>query len=633
MCGFFGVVNFKSPLIPEDKIDIKKGTDLIKYRGPDDQKILSENKFCFGFNRLKIIDLHAENQPYYTSDKSVIMMCNGEIYNYLDLKKLLLSKGYKFKSNTDVEVILHGYLEWGETLWNKLNGIFSIVILDRRINKLFLVRDHMGVKPLHYFIKGDKIYFGSDYNSFSQIHNHKRSLNLSALHSYLSFRNVIGKQTFYKEIFDILPGTRISYDGSKINENQFWDIPTTIDDDKGIKFYTNELDRLLEESVKKQIVSDVPVGAFISGGLDSSLLLSYLKKYKPDINTYISGFNVEGYDEFKYAEIVANHLGLSDPNRIQIDQTEYIDSIKETIIHKGEPISIPHENAFFKMSNYMKKNISVVISGEGADEMFAGYGRIFRSPHDYYMSKKPLLGRLINYSTNNEVRQKFDNPIDHFLSRYSWFSDKEKKEFLNEDITNDKYNNYSFEYIESLFKKVSHLNYYQSIYYLLGKLHLPNLLNRLDRMTMAASVEARVPFLDVNLVEFASKLPTKYKLKWKNQIYKFLSKFYNSESISEKFDTPKYILKHLAEKKLPKSIIYRKKMGFPVPLNNWSNKKFGEYAYDILMSSKSKSRDIFNMSKVEKFMKKGNYNAKEDLDGKKIWMMVNFELWLQQQNF
>ena len=152
-------------------------------------------------------------------------------------------------------------------------------------------------------------------------------------------------------------------------------------------------------------------------------------------------------------------------------------------------------------------------------------------------------------------------------------------------------------------------------------------------MTMAASVEARVPFLDVNLVEFASKLPTKYKLKWKNQIYKFLSKFYNSESISEKFDTPKYILKHLAEKKLPKSIIYRKKMGFPVPLNNWSNKKFGEYAYDILMSSKSKSRDIFNMSKVEKFMKKGNYNAKEDLDGKKIWMMVNFELWLQQQNF
>ena len=312
----------------------------------------------------------------------------------------------------------------------------------------------MGVKPLHYFIKGEKIYFGSDYNSFSKIHNHKHSLNLSALHSYLSFRNVIGKQTFYKEIYDILPGTRISYDGSQINENQFWDIPTIIDEDKGIKFYTSELDRLLEESVKKQIVSDVPVGAFISGGLDSSLLLSYLKNYKPDINTYISGFNVEGYDEFKYADIVANHLSLSDPNKIQINQTEYINSIKETIVHKGEPISVPHENAFFKMSNFMKKHISVVISGEGADEMFAGYGRIFRSPHDYYMSKKPLLGRFINYSTNDERRKKFDNPIDHFLSRYSWFTNDEKKEFLKRDLTDYNYDEYSLEYIESLFKKV-----------------------------------------------------------------------------------------------------------------------------------------------------------------------------------
>jgi len=629
VCGFFGVVNFKNKLSPEDKIDIKKGIESTSYRGPDDQKILSGDNFCFGFNRLSIIDLKATNQPYHTDDKSVIMMCNGEIYNYQELKDILLSKGYKFKTKTDVEVILHGYIEWGDTLWNKLNGIFSIALLDKRIKKLFLIRDHVGVKPLHYFVKEEKIYFGSDYNSFLTIHNHNHKLNNSALISYLSFRNVIGKQTFYKEIFDILPGTNVSYEGNKIEENQYWDIPTEIQPDQGVDFYINELDKLINDSVKKQMVSDVPLGAFISGGLDSSLLLSYIKNYKPNIKTYITGFDEHGYNEFNYADTAANYLNLDNPKKLKIKPSEYIDSLEKTIKYKGEPISVPNENAILKMSNYMKKDISVVMSGEGADELFAGYGRIFRSPHDFYMSKKPLLGKIINYSD----QKNFLNPIDHFLSRYSWFTSNEKKQFLKKDFLNNVQDEYSLEYIQSLFNKVSHLSYYDGMYYLLGKLHLTNLLNRLDRMTMASSIEARVPFLDVNIVEFASKLPSKYKLKWKNKISKFASNFLTSETISEKFDIPKYILKRVAENKLPDSIIYRKKVGFPVPLNSWASKKFGEYAYDILSSTKSKSKEIFNISFVEKFLKKNNYDAKEDLDGKKIWMLVNIELWLQNQNF
>lgn len=633
MCGFFGVVNFKSKLDSEDKIDIKRGINSIKYRGPDDQKILSDDNFCFGFNRLSIIDLNAENQPYHTADKSIVMMCNGEIYNYQELKKILISKGYNFKTKTDVEVILHGYIEWGDVLWNKLNGIFSIVLLDKRINKIILVRDHLGVKPLHYFIKGEKIYFGSDYNSFLSIHNYKHSLNNSALISYLSFRNVVGKQTFYKEIFDILPGTKITYDGNKVNENQFWDIPTEIDQDQGINFYLEELDRLIDESVKKQMVSDVPLGAFISGGLDSSLLLFYINKYKPDINTYTTGFEENGYNEFDYADIVADYLSLNKPKKLKINQTEYIDSLKKTIKYRGEPISVPHENAFLRMSNFMKKDISVVMSGEGADELFAGYGRIFRSPHDYYMSKHGLLGKLINYFPEKSSKKNFSNPMEHFLSRYSWFANDEKRELLIQDLGDSSYDEHSLEYIESLFKKISHLNYYEGMYYLLGKLHLTNLLNRLDRMTMAASVEARVPFLDVNLVEFASKLPTQYKLKWKNKISKLKSKIFNSEIISERFDTPKFILKRLAEGKLPNSIIYRKKMGFPVPLNNWASKEFGQYSYEVLTSTNSKCKEIFDISIVEKFIKKRAYDAKEDLDGKKVWMLVNIELWLQDQNF
>jgi asparagine synthase (glutamine-hydrolysing) len=629
VCGFFGVISFKEKIIDKDIESIKKGTEAINYRGPDDQNILIDDCFCFGFNRLSIIDIDAKNQPYHSSDKSVIMMCNGEIYNYKDLKYELQYKGYKFKTKTDVEVILHGYLEWGNSLWNKLNGIFSIVIYDRRIKKIFLVRDHLGVKPLHYFIKKDKIYFGSDYNSFLNIAEYQQTLNNSALLSYLSFRNVVGKQTFYKNIYDLLPGTEINFDGNCKNEYQYWDIPIDTKKDLGLDFYLKELDRLLSESVKKQMTSDVPLGAFISGGLDSSLLLSYIKTHNPNVNTFITGFKELGYNEFDYAEIVAKALSLKNPKKLEIDESEYIDSLKQTIRFRGEPTSVPHENAFLKMSKFMKKDISVVISGEGADELFGGYGRIFRSPHDYYMAQNPIMSKLINYSSN--TKKIYSTKVEHFLSRYAWFSNEEKKDFLNKDFLNNNNDDYSNQYINDLFKKVSHLDYYQNMYYLMGKLHLTNLLNRLDRMTMAASVEARVPFLDVNLVEFVSRMPIHYKLRWKNKLSSIKSFFCNSEDISEKYDIPKFILKKLAEKKLPKSIIYRKKMGFPVPLNSWASKKFGGFAYEILTSSQSKSKDIFDLSVVKRFIEKKSFNSKEDLDGKKIWMMLNFELWLQDK--
>lgn len=560
-------------------------------------------------------------------------MCNGEIYNYKLLKKNLLSKGYKFKTNTDVEVILHGYIEWGDKLWNKLNGIFSIVILDRRKKKIFLIRDHLGVKPLHYLIYNEKIYIGSDYNSFFNISNYRPSINHSALGSYLSFRYVIGKQTFYKNIFDVLPGYEIIYDGRNIKERQYWDIPTEADTDMGFKYYLEKLDGLLNEFVERQMISDVPLGAFISGGLDLSLLLSYIKKNKSNLTTFITGFEESGYNEFNYAEIVANYLNIDQPKKLKIKEDDYIDTIKETIKYRGEPISVPHENAFLQMSRFMKKDISVVMSGEGADELFGGYGRIFRSPHDYYMSRKPLIGRFVSYNSNNEEQGKiYTNPIDHFLARYSWFSKKEKNILLNKDITKSNYDENSFEYVENLFKKISHLSYFDGMYYLLGKLHLTNLLNRLDRMTMASSVEARVPFLDVKLVEFASKIPSKYKLKWKNKLSKIYSIFFNSDKISENLDIPKYILKKLAEKKIPNSIIYRKKMGFPVPLNNWATKRFGEYAFEILTSSKSRTKNIFNNSFIKKFIKNRKYNSKEDMDGKKLWMLLNVELWMQDKN-
>ena len=632
MCGFFGVIDFNNNITSDDFCNIKEGTSAIKYRGPDDAKILRGKNYCFGFRRLSIIDISADSQPYCSIDGSIVMMCNGEIYNYLDLKKDLILRGYVFKTKTDVEVILHGYAEWGEKLWCKLNGIFSIVIYDKNINQLFLVRDHMGVKPLHVLAFNNKIYFASDYNSFVFITNYRHILNEQSILSYLSFRYSIGSQTFYKNINDILPGTCMIYGEKVIRENQYWDVPVNIEKDMGFDYYFDKLDSLLDESVSRQLVSDVPLGAFISGGLDSSLLLSYITKHKKNVSTYITGFSDEGYNEFKYADIVADSLGLS-PKKLIMTQDEYTESLIETIKFRGEPLSVPHENAFLKMSRFIKNDISVVMSGEGADELFGGYGRIFRSPHDYNMSNTPLISKFIDYSSEQGQSQKYSRPIDHFLSRYSWFTNSDKKEILNQEIYNNQnYDDYSLKYIESIFNKTAHLGYSGGMYYTLTKLHLPNLLNRLDRMTMAASVEGRVPFLDYKLVEFVSRMPEKYKLRWKSRISKYKALFHNSEYISERYDIPKYILKRLAVGKIPNTIIDRKKMGFPVPLNNWIDSSFGEYAYDMLSSSDAKTKYLFNSELINKFMN-GNINPKQyDLFGKKIWMLLVVELWMREMD-
>lgn len=632
MCGFFGVIDFKSEISHDDFLNIGKGTRAIEYRGPDDERVIRGKNYCFGFRRLSIIDVSADCQPYSSDDESILMMCNGEIYNYLDLRKDLISKGYSFKTKTDVEVVLHGYAEWGEKLWTKLNGIFSIVIYDRNINKLFLVRDHMGVKPLHVLTFNNKLYFASDYNSFRFITNYRHTLNKESILSYLSFRYSIGAQTFYKGIKDVLPGSSLVYGENLSRENQYWDVPVNIDRDMGFDYYIDKLDSLLDQSVTGQLVSDVPLGAFISGGLDSSLLLSYITKKRENLNTYITGFPNKGYNEFEYADIVADHLGLS-PKKLVMTQDEYTDSLIETIKYRGEPLSVPHENAFLKMSRFIQKDISVVMSGEGADELFGGYGRIFRSPHDYKMSNIPLMSKFIDYSSEQGQSQKYSRPMDHFLDRYSWFTNSDKKEILNQEIYNNQnYDDYSLEYIESIFNKTSHLGYSGGMYYTLAKLHLPNLLNRLDRMTMAASVEARVPFLDYKLVEFVSRMPQKHKLRWKSVMSKYKALFHNSEYISERYDIPKYILKRLAVGKIPNTIIDRKKMGFPVPLNNWVDDSFGEYAYDMLSSSDAKTKLLFNSKLINKFMN-GNINAKQyDLYGKKIWMLLVVELWMREMD-
>ena len=617
MCGFFGLLNLNGSISENDIREIKKGAERINYRGPDDHKEYYDNNFIVSFNRLSILDVKAPSQPLVSEDKNLILVCNGEIYNYQELRNELKKK-YTFKTNMDTEVLIPGYQEWGEELWKKLNGMFSIVVWDKKNKKLSMVRDHVGIKPLHYFICQNKLYFSSDYNSFFYQNSKKIKLRNDSILSYLSFRYVIGEKTFLEDVYDVLPGEKIIISNKGLKSEIYWDANLEKKIDKGENFFIKNLDFEMESAVKRQLISDVPVGAFVSGGLDSSLILSYMSKYLKNINTYATGLDEKDYDELDYVDIITSELNLNVDKTI-INENIFIDKLKDIIKFRGEPAAIPHETAFYMMSQKMKNKIKVVLSGEGADELFGGYGRIFKSPIDFYQKK---------------ITNPFYTQINHFLDRYSWFSKTDKSTFLNQDTFSFKnFDDYSMEYLNEIFKKCEHLNYFDKMYYIMLKIHLVNMLIRLDRMTMSSSIEARVPFLDKKLVEYIFKIPNKYKIKWKDKTSLTKSLFSSSEKISEKYDIPKYILKKISEGKVNKKIIDRKKFPFPFPVNKWLSGKLGDFVKDTLLSKNIKSDFLINQKNVSKFLNKKNYNEKEDLDGKKIWMLLNIELWLQEKKF
>jgi len=619
MCGFYGVIDFNGNISEQDKIDVSNGADLAKYRGPDDSRLFSNQYFCVKFNRLSIIDLSAECQPFISENENIILVCNGEIYNFNDLRSQLLAKKYIFKTNNDIEALLHGYAEWGASLFEKIEGMFSLVIWDKLKKHAVLARDHVGIKPLHYKIQNNKMIFSTDHNSFKKSSLFKREIDDESMLSYFSFRYVIGEKTFYKNIFDVLPGNYITYNGEKLEKYQYWDIELGNNQEKhSEKWYQENLEALLGDAVGSHLMSDVPLGAFISGGLDSSLILYFMSKIKSNIRTFSTGFQDEKYNELKYINLINDEL-KTELTYIEMTESDFIGNIERTLNFRGEPVSIPHETAFLKMSEIMKKDISVVLSGEGADEFFGGYGRLFRSPHDHY--KKNIF--QINKTS----------PIDHFIKNYAWFSNEDKNQILNLDYFNNKYyDNYSMQYLHSVFNKYKNKSYYEQMYYIMPKIHLPNMLNRLDRMTMAASVEARVPFLDKKLIEFASNIPIEYKLRWRTKFSKLRSILLNSSEISEIHDIPKYLLKKIAVGKFSSEIINRKKIAFPLPMNKWLDSSMKNIAQSMLLDSNAKISKIINQKYLSNFLNKSYFSSNEDLDGKRIWMLINLELWLQNNS-
>ncbi len=637
MCGVLGQIVLNSDLPYFNVGEFENALNLQVHRGPDGFGVYEGEGFLSGHRRLSIIDVdHHSDQPMISSCGNYVLIFNGEIYNYLQLKDKLIEKGYVFQTASDTEVLLNSFIEYGVKCVQQFIGMFSFAIFDKTSDEFYIVRDRLGVKPLYFSKTDNSLIFSSEIKSILALDSGpmQRPLNKSAVSSYMSFRYPILNDTFFEGINSLAPGHYIKINKSSFEIIEYWNLIDCFleqKDDKGEEYYIQNLRKILQSAVQYRMISDVPLGAFLSGGVDSSVITGIMADSSLEpVKTFSIGFEEEGYNEFEYANIIASKF-KTDHHEIIMSGADYVGTLDSLISYKDAPLSVPNEVPLFLMCQELKKEITVVLSGEGADEIFGGYGRIFRSPYDY-----ERVASIDNMDISDEEKRKFcenifkkysqgdfDNELDHFMLIYSYTSFSDKKELLNESIHLDDIETQLYTKFMGYFDELGEESYTNKMMYAFEKIHLVGLLHRLDTTSMAASVEARVPFVDHRLVEFAFKIPLKYKLKWNdtNSIPYTLT----SDEISETYDTPKYILKKSYEGIIPKKVLYRKKMGFPVPLNNWFGGDFSDYAKKILLSKQATQRNVFNSSNVKDWLESTNLGDDHRF-AMKIWMLVNLEI-------
>ncbi len=598
MCGITGIYAKNKINKIEERID--RMTKCITYRGPDNQatEILSE-KIALGHARLSIIDLQeSSNQPMYSENKEWIIVFNGEIYNYKEIKEKI--KNYKFKTNGDTEVILASVQTKGiEWFLQKANGMFAFALYNLQNKELFLVRDRFSIKPLFYTKSDNEFIFGSEIKSILNSGLIEPKCNYSAIDEYLGNRMVREPFTFFDGIYQVCGGEYLKIDSNlKITKKKYYELPRqNFEKDYNEQKLVNETKRKVEEAINRWTISDVKVGSYLSGGVDSSLtsaIIASNKENRSDLHTYTIGF--KNNNEFEYAKIVADKYGVNHKN-ILINYKDYLKEWDRLIEFNDAPLAVPNEIPLAIMSTDLSKDITVVISGEGADELFGGYGKIYRLPFDYanHNLKGTFYENLVkNYEyVPRELRDKFLK------------TDMEYRKYFDNKISNE-FTNYSNE--ENVFR------FFQTY-------HIKGLLKRVDMTTMQASVEARPPFLDHELIEFVNtKVPYDLKLKWIDEGNKEVARSEYAKDYSEKRDIPKYILKKVAENYLPDEIIYRKKVGFPVPLSEWMS-EISKLAKQYLINA-----DWVYGKRVNDLISETTTNSRA---GQILWMFINIEKFKQ----
>lgn len=620
MCGICGIV-YRNHERPVDRIIVKRMCDVISHRGPDDEGFYIHQNVGLGMRRLSIIDLVTGAQPIYNEDKTIAIVFNGEIYNHQELRRELESRGHAFKTHADTEVIVHAYEEYGTECPNKLNGMFGFAIWDQHKKRVFLARDRIGIKPLYYYVDHTRLVFGSELKSIMQIPDIPRAVEPKALDTFLTFEYIPSPFSIFKNIFKLPPGHWASYQNGQINIQQYWSFNYKAADQSEHDF-CDELRNILEDAVRIRLMSDVPLGAFLSGGLDSSTIVAMMTRNSSEqVKSFSIGFDESSYNELPFARTIARHFNTEHYEEII---TPDITRLTERILHQlDEPFGDFSVFPTLLVSEMARKYVTVVLSGDGGDELLGGYDTYLAQRVAQKYNRLPAFVRkcaiepVINSLPPTEKKKGLINKAKRFtegtrlpdnLQHVRWmiFLQQAEKELLYSNSFAKSLNGYdSHGFIEEQFLNVTSDNPLDQQEYVDIKTYLvDNILVKVDRMSMAASLETRVPLLDHRFVEFAARIPAHMRIRDKKT---------------------KYILKKAMQGILPQSILDRGKEGFSIPIKNWMKQELKPLMTDALSEKNVREKGFFSPQYVQRLIKE--HLANRENHSHRLWALMVFHLW------
>lgn len=610
MCGFAGYIHNYGTFDKEEVIH--KMADRIKHRGPDDAHYYIDDGIALGFRRLSIIDLEGGRQPILNEDGSLVLLFNGEIYNYQELREELIKAGHVFTTKTDSETILHGYEEYGKKILDRLRGMFAFIIWNKNTKELFGARDIFGIKPFYYYKKGKEFMFGSEIKSFLSHPNFEKELDEDLIPLYLSYEYSPDERTIFKNVFK-LPGAHcFTYKNGELKVERYYKIEYKIEDDKSLEYWEDAITKEFTESVSMHQIADVEVGCFLSSGVDSSYVVKEISKGTKKVKTFSVGYEEEKYSELPYAQDFSNVIGVPNiANKVSAD--EFFDAVPEIQYYMDEPLPNPSEIPLYFLAKNARRYVKVVLSGEGADELFGGYPMYLAGGHfDHYSHKVPrpvrkVLGTVAkhcpNFKGKNFLVRGAMEPYQRFMRANYVFQSAERQKFLKRPIASKVPEEYSKRY----FDDVSNLDEPTQLQYVdMHTWMIYDILLKADRMSMANSLELRVPFLDKKMLELSTRIPSRYRAA---------------------NETTKIALRGAAIKQLPERTANKKKLGFPVPLNDWLredkyyNKVKAAFQSDI-------AEKFFVTSELMKLL--DDHKSGKALNMQKIWSFYTFILWYEQ---
>lgn len=602
MCGIAGFMGQV-----ENRADvIRNMTEVITHRGPDSDGFFTDDNISMGFRRLSIIDLGAGHQPIYNEDKSLVLTFNGEIYNYKDLRKELIAKGHKFYTDTDSEVLVHGFEEWKEDMLPKLRGMFGFAIYNTKDNSLFIARDFFGIKPMHYTQIGNDFVYASEIKSILEYPKFEKKFNRKALDSYLSFQYAVPPETFFEGVYCLMPGHYLWYKDGEVETTRYFEARFNPNEEMTEEEAVDRIEKVFENSVNAHKIADVEVGCFLSSGVDSS----YVSTYFADQKTFTVGFDFgEKYNEISWAKNLSEKIGVEHHTHL-ISSEEFWDAVPTVQYHMDQPLADPSCIALYFVSRLASHYVKVVLSGEGADELFGGYTcyndpRVFKIyqtivPHCIRKAIRAICRKLPDIKGRDYLIRACDKLEERYIGNAFMYDYKQKQELLKDPsiATRPQELTRKYYYRCRKYDDVTKMQYLDINMWMVG-----DILLKADRMSMANSLELRVPFLDKEVFKVASSLPTKLRCNKHNT---------------------KYAMRKAAVRHMPEATAEKEKLGFPVPTRVWLR---DEKYYNVVKTKfKGKTAEKFFNTDVLVSWLDSHFSGKED-NSRRVWTIYVFLVW------